>query len=177
MSDFDRTELPPLQLRVDATQLLGWSNRLKKAGPETLKRVGTAVHRFAGGFYARAYKLISGDQHETRVVIDNPKNKTQRRHNAKLKARKLTASGEAVLNVESGALRGGLVAAHGPLWSQIQDDVFYGAVWEQGRKRADGTLDKRPWFFRAYEEVGGDEQFFREVGKAMFDGLEVAWLQ
>ena len=165
-------------LRIDANtaDLQRFYRTMQSVKPEVHVHVATALHRYAGEFYAVAHRNLSGNAHKRRAMIDNPTSKRARRKNLATRRMKVAGvsnkiAGDAVLNLRTGRLRGGLKAKGFPMGHRVWNDVYYGWVWETGRRTKRG-IDQRPWFSTAWEEIGGNAGYVAALGRGFDRGLE-----
>lgn len=67
-----------------------------------------------------------------------------------------------VLQVQTGRLKGALVIHKDALAVEVEDDVFYGAIHEEGNF---------PWMQPAWDELGGEAGAIKVVQEALDKGL------
>jgi hypothetical protein len=156
-----------LGLTVDVTELEACGHRLEAVPRELADRLDAELERLAGRVYDAAYQNLSGSGY-----------KAGRGFGAANLARwGLTA--DALLNVRSGRLRGALTRLFRRLEKLIENDVFYGALWEFGFTlkpwgREPGHPVQVPWMSEAYERsVGGPEgvrEALQRVVAGYFEG-------
>lgn len=141
---------------VDVRDLVRLGERMGLAAGRVKSAVTDEIHHIGRDVYMRAYRNLSGDAHKEH--LSERSYAAARLTIGPERASKYGSLG-AMLNVRTNRLRGALMQKDGPLSSLIQNDVFYGALWERGIPnfkawgRWPSPQEPRPWMGQAVAEV------------------------
>ena len=142
--------LPLMNLSVDVNLIEEFARLLPETKPRVQAEVTKAIWAFADRMFAGITERIGNHDGEGTV-----------------------------LHVRERGLRGGLVEIKTSLMAVLEDDVFYGALWEEGIPGflAYGRWPKpqaaRPWWAPSFEQAGGEAGFYRDVDAAFGRGAHL----
>jgi hypothetical protein len=127
-------DVGPVGISVDLSDFARVADALKRGGPEFERGLTGIIHGFADDVYEGAMDNIGRRKGEGKI-----------------------------LHFRSGRLHGAMGKHHGKLYSEIENDIFYGALWEYGFDDVSGQHHKRAWLAPALDDAGGEAGLREEV--------------